>query len=158
MYKLANKINLKNKIKYKLINHIMKTGNKRTCENLIIQGLKMLQKSKTKSHSEIMKLAISNATPTFRIMELKENRKKKRKKGTKKAKEIPAFLSHYTFRTSWAIKLIANSFKKSSKKILVNFSDEIISTAQNNGEAVRKKTEVQSQALKKKFYFKYYRW
>lgn len=152
------KIYLENKIKYKLVNHLMKKGNKRTCENLFIKSLKLLQKSEPKSHSAILKLAILNATPTFRVMELKEKRKKKRKKGTKRSKNIPTFLSHYTFRTSWAIKFIVNTLKSDSKNFLTTFPKELISTAQNIGETVKVKTEIQTTALKKKIYFKYYRW
>lgn len=137
----------------------MTRGNKPTCENILSKSLKLIQKSKTKPHSEIIKLAILNATPVFRVMELKEKRKKKRKKGTKRSKEIPSFLSHYTFRTSWALKLMSSSTKKRiSGKLFENFHQEVISTAQNVGESVKIKTETQKQALKKKFYFKYYRW
>ena len=91
-------------------------------------------------------------------MELKEKRKKKRKKGTKRTKQIPSFLSHYVFRTSWALKFIASIIKKSSNKFSDQFMQEIMLTAQNVGESVKIKTEIQKQALKKQFFFKYYRW
>ena len=62
--------NLKNKLKYKIINHLMKRGNKHTCEKLLRKSLKLLQKSQSKPHSDIIKSAILNATPVFRIIEL----------------------------------------------------------------------------------------
>jgi ribosomal protein S7 len=155
---ILNNSNIKNKLKYKIISHFMTKGNKITCENILSKSLKLIQKSKNKSHSEILKLAILNVTPAFRIMELQEKRKKKRKKGTKRAKEIPAFLSHYIFRTSWALKFIASTVKKSPNKFSDQFKQEILLTAQNTGESIKTKTEIQKQALKKKFSFKYYRW
>ena len=152
--------NFQSKSKSKIVNHFLQNGNKVTCEIILSKSLKLIQKSQVKSHSEIIKLAILNATPVFRIMELKEKRKKKRKKGTKRSKEIPAFLSHYMFRTSHALKLMVNSAKKRSKNS--SFSDqlhqEIVASSQNFGETVKFKEETQKQALKKKFYFKYYRW
>lgn len=149
-----------NKLKQKIVNHLLRNGNKATCENVLGKSLKLIQKSQNKSHSEIIKLAILNTTPIFRIMELKEKRKKKRKKGTKRAKEVPAFLSHYKFRASWALKFIVNSLRKRSKnkKLPELFYQEIVLASQNTGESVKLKTDIQKQALKKKFYFRYYRW
>lgn len=154
------KNNFLNKSKSKIVNHFIQNGNKATCEIILSKSLKLMQKSQVKSHSEIVKLAILNATPVFRIMELKEKRKKKRKKGTKRAKEIPAFLSHYLFRTSNALKLMVNSAKKRTKHN--SFSDqlhqEMVASSRNIGETIKFKEETQKQALKKKIYFKYYRW
>nr|YP_009688001.1 ribosomal protein S7 [Haslea nusantara]QDX17603.1 ribosomal protein S7 [Haslea nusantara] len=151
---------LEKKLKYKIVNHFMVNGNKATCEKALGKSLKQIQKVSFKSHSEITKLAILNATPIFRIIELQQKRKKKRKKGAKNSKEIPAFLSQYNFRTSWALKLLLDGVKTRSKHL--KFSDklhqEIISTSQNVGASVSRKTEIQKQALKKKSYLKYYRW
>nr|YP_010516648.1 ribosomal protein S7 [Haslea pseudostrearia]UXN44191.1 ribosomal protein S7 [Haslea pseudostrearia] len=156
---LKNK-SFQNKLKSKIINHFIQKGNKETCENLLGKSLKLMQKSQVKSHAEIIKLAVLNTTPVFRVIELKEKLKKKKKKGTKRSKEIPAFLSHYTFRTSRALRFMADSIKKRPKNS--SFSDqlhqELVLASQNNGESVKLKTETQKQALKRKFYFKYYRW
>jgi len=153
--------NFKNKLKYKIINYLLQNGNKPTCEKTLSQSLKLIQKSQKKSHFEIVKLAILNATPVFRVIELKNKRKKRKKKGIgKQSKEIPAFLSHYVFRTSQAIKLISDgAVKRSRSKGLVKqLHQEIQTTSQNSGEVIKFKTETQKLALKKKFYFKYYRW
>lgn len=155
-----NRNSLTNKVKYKIVNHFIKNGNKTTCENILSKSLKLIQKSQKKSHKEIMKLALLNSTPTFRLIELKEKRKKKRKKGTANSKQIPAFLSHYTFRFSWALKFMVEGLKKQSKtsKFSESLHQEIVASSQNIGESVKLKTAIQKQVLKRKFYFKYYRW
>nr|QUS63600.1 ribosomal protein S7 [Haslea silbo] len=152
--------NSERKLKYKIINHFMIKGNKTTCENILVKSLKRIQKLHIKPHSEITKIAILNVTPVFRVIELQEKRKKKRKKGVKRSKEVPAFLSHYNFRTSWAFKFLLDSVRKRSKshKFFDELQQEIVSTSQNNGKSIQVKTETQKLALKKKLYFKYYRW
>nr|YP_010516734.1 ribosomal protein S7 [Haslea karadagensis]UXN44277.1 ribosomal protein S7 [Haslea karadagensis] len=154
------KNSLEKKLKYKIMSHFMIKGKKATCEKILVKGLKRMQKLYTKSHSEITKIAILNVTPIFRVIQLQEKRKKKKKKGAKRAKEVPAFLSHYNFRTSWALKLLLDSLKKRSKnkRFSEELLQEIIAASQNSGESVQVKIETQKTVLKKKFYFKYYRW
>jgi ribosomal protein S7 len=70
------------KLKDKLLNYIFSDGQKKTSEKIIKKTFKSIQKSQKKSHKDIIKLAIINSTPTFRIIKLKN--KKKRKKNDKR--------------------------------------------------------------------------
>jgi ribosomal protein S7 len=114
-----------------------------------------MQKSQKKSHNEVIKLSIINSTPTFRIIKLKNNRRRKKKS----IKEIPAFLSTYMFRSSWSLKYLVKASNKKTSNIFYNqLKDEALLNAKHEGNAVKFKDELQNQALQKKKYFRHYRW
>jgi len=140
----------------------MVNGNKTTCEKLLVTSFKFLQKSNKKLYSEIIKLSIINSTPVFRIINLKPDKKKKRKKkGNKIIKQTPGYFSTNYFRISNATKFIvkASINKKRQNKILSKqLKNEFILNARNEGDAVSFKDELQKQALIKKHLFKYYKW
>jgi len=147
-------MNSKKELKKKLSNHILKNGKKQVSEKILTKSFKSIQKSQKKSHNEIVKLAILNSTPTFRIIKL---RNKKRKK--KSIREIPAFLSTYTYRTSWGLKyLIKTSTLKPGNIFADQLKHEILSSATSESNAITFKNELQNKALQKKKYFRYYRW
>ena len=150
---MISKQNLKNKV----INHIMIKGNKLKGEKILSKTLKSLQKTEIKPHNSIMKSAVLNSMPIFRLIKLKK--KSKKKKGNKsQTKEIPAFLSNYFFRTSWSIKYMVLKSKQNANIFHSNFKNEVLLNSQNLGESVSVKNEIQKQALKKKLLFRYYRW
>lgn len=143
------------KLKKKILNHILKDGKKKTSEKILIKSFKSIQKAQKKSHNDIMKLSIINATPTFRIIELKNNKRRKKKS----TKEIPAFLSTYLFRSSWALKYLIQASRKKTANIFFNqLTNEALLNAKHEGNAVKFKNEIQEQALRKKNYFRHYRW
>jgi len=143
------------KLKDKVLNHIILKGQKETSEKILRKSLKTLQKVQNQSHSDLVKLAIINSTPMFRIIKLKNNRRKKKKS----VKEVPAFLSTYMFRTSWSLKYLTKTLKKKEcKTFSKSFNEEILLNAKQLGKAVEFKNELQDQALKKKKYFRNYRW
>lgn len=140
--------------KNKLLNHIFKKGKKNISEKILTQNFKSVQKSYKKSHHEIIKLAILNSTPTFRVIKLRNKRRKK-----KTIKEIPAFFSTYPYRTSWALKyLIKSSNLNTDASFATRLKHEILSTAEYKSNAVTFKKDLQIKALQKKKYFRYYRW
>ena len=144
----------KQKLKKKLLNHILESGRKQISEKILTKSFKSIQKSQKKSHGEIVRLAILNSTPMFRVIQLKNKRRKK-----KSVKEIPAFLSNYAYRTSWGLKyLIKTSTLKTSNVFSNQLKHEILSNAASEGTAVTFKNELQSKALPKKKYFRHYRW
>jgi len=144
----------KKKLKKKLLSHILKNGRKQISEKILTKSFKSIQKSQKKSHTEIVKLAILNSTPMFRVIKLRNKRRKK-----KSIKEIPAFLSNYTYRTSWGLKyLIKTSTSKTSGVFSDQLKHEILLNATSEGNAVAFKNELQKKALPKKKYFKHYRW
>ena len=67
---------MKKKIKSKLINHLLKNGNKKTCENMLLKSFKSIQKSSLKSYKKIVKTAIINSASIFRIVKLKQKKRK----------------------------------------------------------------------------------
>jgi len=144
----------KKKLKKKLLSHILKNGRKQISEKILTKSFKSIQKSQKKSHTEIVKLAILNSTPMFRVIKLRNKRRKK-----KSIKEIPAFLSNYTYRNSWGLKyLIKTSTSKTSGVFSDQLKHEILLNATSEGNAVAFKNELQKKALPKKKYFKHYRW
>lgn len=145
----------KKKLKKKLLSHILKNGRKQISEKILNKSFKSIQKSQKKSHTKIVKLAILNLTPVFRVIELKNKRRKK-----KSIKEIPAFLSCYTYRTSWGLKYLIKTLtsKASSGFFSDQLNHEILLNATSEGNAVTFKNELQKKALPKKKYFKHYRW
>lgn len=156
---MSHKLNNKKKLKQKILNHFLKNGGKKTCESKLLKALKLIQKSKKHTHIEILKLAILNTTPIFRVIKLKE---KKRKKGSKTDKEIPSFLSGYASRSSWALKYISFAAKKNKLKsnniFYKQLGQEILTNANSEGDAIKQVQEVQKKALQKKKFFRYYRW
>jgi len=139
-------------IKKKLVNHIMKNGNKKTCEGMLLKSFKILQKSLNKPHKTLVKLSIVNSTSTFRIFNLK---RKKRKK--KNSKEIPKFIYNTSNRISWALKLISQvNKKKTTNKYYQNLKQEILVTSKNEENNQRK--IIHQQAITQKRIFFYFRW
>jgi len=143
------------RLKEKILNHIQKNGQKKTSEKILNKSFKLIQKSQKKSHNEIFKLSVVNSTPTFRVIKLKNNKRRKKKS----IREIPAFLSTYMFRSSWALKyLIQTSKKKQSKIFSDQLKNETLLSAKYEGNVIKLKNEIQEQALQKKKYFRHYRW
>ena len=143
------------KIKHILINHLMISGKKKTCETILLKSLKTIQKFSKKPHKTILKLAIINSTSTFRIFELK--RKKRRK--NKRSKEIPVFISNNYKRISWSLKFISQTTKKiTNNKTYKSLKQEILVSSQNEGNSSKIKTDLHKQIIKKKRLFLYFKW
>lgn len=147
-------MNNKEKLKKKLLKHILKNGKKPVSEKILTKSFKSIQKFQKKSHKEILRLAVINSTPMFRVIKLRNKRRKK-----KSIKEIPAFLSTYTYRTSWGLKYLAKASTSKTDNIFSNqLKHEILSSARRESNTVMLKNELQYKALEKKKYFKHYRW
>ncbi len=141
---------IKNKLKRKTVNHILKSGKKQVSEKILKKSLKSVQKVQKKSHNKILKLAICNSMPTFRIIKLKRR---------KSLLEIPAYISSYEYRTSWGLKYLTKALTSNSNNIFYKqLKNEILSNASSTIETAKPKDEVQKNVLKKKKYFKHYRW
>lgn len=137
-------------LKKKITNHIFKNGKKQVSEKILKNSFKSIQKIQKKSHKEILKQTIVNTVPTFRIIKLKKR---------KSILEIPAFLSSYEYRTSWGLKYLVKIFTSKTKNpFYKELKKEVLSNNINTNEAIKFRDELQKTALKKKKYFKYYRW
>lgn len=146
----------KKEIKNKIITNIMSNGSKKTSESILFKSFKKLQKNSKKQSKKVFQLAIVNATPIFKLHKI-ENKKQRKK--NRKVREIPAFISNLTSRTSIAIKFILSSIEqKKIKKFYQQLNQEVLTTAQVKGNAIEKKNTLQKQVLLKKHFFKYFRW
>lgn len=146
--------NKNKKLKKKLLKHILINGKKLISEKILTKSLKSIQKHQNKSHSKIFKLAIINSTPIFRIIKLKNKRKRK-----KSIKEIPSFLSTYLYRTSWSLKHLVNTATSKTGNVFFNkLNHEILSSAKDESSTITFKNELLNKTLKERKYFKHYRW
>lgn len=141
--------------KNKITNHLMKNGEKKTSENLIVKSFKELQKNSLKNSKKLVKIAVINSIPIFKIHTI-ENKKQKKKK--RKIKEIPFFITSENFRISLAIKLILNNIRKKHLKMYIKLNTEILALSQEKGNTILVKNKIQKQALLNKRYFNFYRW
>lgn len=143
------------KIKNILINHLMLSGNKKTCETILLKSLKTIQKYCKKPYKTILKLAIINSTSAFRLIELKQRKRRKKKN----SKEIPIFISNNYERITWSLKFISQTTKKkTTNKFYNNLKQEIISSSQNEGDSTKIKTDLHKKILTRKRLFLYFRW
>jgi ribosomal protein S7 len=132
----------------------MTNGNKETCENIFLKSSKLLQKSLLKNNQEVIKIGIINSSP---VVNLKEIRLQKGKKKT--VKKYP-FVLDFDTRIALAIKLILKTVKQNEKKsfyLYTNLKEEIEANSKNKSSAVKRKEDLQKDALLNKKYT-YYRW
>jgi len=152
--KLEKNYSQKFKLKSKIVNHQLKNGNKRTCENALLQSLKFFQRVSTKNYKHIILLAIINATPIFLLKNIKQLKRRKRRE-----RLIP-FIPKEEFRISYSIKnLIKEALKKSvAIKSYKSLAQEMLSGGHKKSEALNKKNEIQEQALKSQKQLSRFRW
>jgi ribosomal protein S7 len=146
MKKLNKHISL---LKYKIYNYLLKHGKKNTCEKLLLNSNKYIQKISNKSHKDLIKLAIINNSPVMQIKQIKRKRKK--------TKEFPLIINK-KIRIFLAVNSILNF---SNKKQSINFSnklkEEILLSAAYKSNSIKTTITIQEQANKLKKYA-HYRW
>lgn len=145
----------KTELKKKLTNHITKNGKKEISEKILTKTFKRIQRYQKKNYTDIVKLSLTNATPTFKMIELTDKKRKK-----KSVKEIPTFLSNYKSRTSWGIKYLTKSsnLQKNHTTFFKKMENEFLITAKSESQTVTLKNNFQNKALQEKKYFRFYRW
>nr|BBC77620.1 ribosomal protein S7 [Nitzschia sp. PL1-4] len=144
-------INLKSKI----VNTLMLSGKKNTGEKILLRFAKQLQKSSNKNFKALVKLAIMNSTPAFKLNEQIV------KKGKRKAvRTISSFITNDSLRVLTSLKLIKTTVTKNkgSKQFYEQFADEILASSNLKSSSVEKKTELQKQVLLNKRYLSKFRW
>ena len=147
---------MKNKLKNKFLNFLLKNGNKKTCESVLLKCFKNLQKSSNKCYKRIFKLALINSTPVFRIIVLKN---KKIRKKNRKSKEVPKLITKNFERISWSMKYVLNFTKQPfPTRLRVKLGQEIILNAQNKGSATKKIPYHQKQSVSNKRLLLHFRW
>lgn len=148
---IENKTNLKKK----LLNHLTKSGKKQISEKALIKSFKATQKSQKKNHYKIVKLSLLNTTPTFKIVKLKN---KKRRKSS--IKEIPTFLSNSRSRTSWSFKYLVKtaSSQTNSSALYKKLKNELLLGAKAENNVTLLKNKLQQKTIQEKKYFRNFRW
>ena len=138
------------RLKYKILNKLLKNGVKTHSEKIIKKSFKQLQKNSKKKHLEIIKKSFVNSSPILTIKKIK--RKKKQ------IKEFPYILKKQ-IRLFFGLKFMLNELKKSksNKSFHNNFSEEILLTSQNKGNTVKLKKDLYEQSFQKKKYANF-RW
>jgi ribosomal protein S7 len=140
----------KNKLKKKITNYIFKQGKKQRSEKILKISIKSIQKFQKKSHYDIIKLTMLNSIPAFRVIKLKKK---------KSNIEIPTFISSLQHRTNWGIKYLIKTFTSETNNTLnQKLKKTFLTNTTTKNEIIKFKDELQKNALKKKSYFKYYRW
>ena len=142
-------------IKTRIYNASLISGNKKTVEKNLLKSLKKIQKMTNKDHTQILKLAIKNLTPTLKMDKQKMKRRKR-----KANQEIPTFIRNNFLRVNLALKYITQNSnnRAESNQVGTKLADEIISSANFNSSSIDKKTELQNKVLLQKTLFFKYRW
>jgi len=147
--------NTQSNLQRKIINTMMHSGKKTTSEKILLKSVKRVQKQSVKNFKQLLKSALINTTPTFKVNEQIVKRGKR-----KSVKVVPSFISGDTLRLTSALKLLKTSAVKSRKSqpFYVSLVDEILSASISKSMAVDKKAEIQSQVLLNKRYLSKFRW
>lgn len=143
-------------IKKKLINHLMRNGEKKTSEKILLQSLKELQKTSLKRTKKLLKTALVNTSPVFKLHVIKN---KKQKKKNRKIKTVPFFIYNNLARVSLAIKFILKTVtSKKAANFYIKLNEEILLNSKQQGETIKLKNEIQKQVIANKRYFKFFKW
>ena len=146
-----NNINLKQKI----INSMMKNGEKKTIEKILKKSLKLIQKYDKKNHLNILKHSIINSTPIFKINVQSKKRGKRKVK-----KEIPTFINKNILRIVASFNFLSeNALKnKDLNCFYQKITKEIIDSSLQKSRSIEQKNEIQKQVLLQKRYLLNFRW
>jgi ribosomal protein S7 len=141
-------------LKNKLVNLLLRNGNKHKSEKLLLLSIKNFQKNNDTNHKELFQEAILNVMPTFLLKQIKALKRKRRKE-----RQIP-FVPKKNLRLFFAFKIIVSDIKKKkhSKKFYKNITQELSFSAEQISQAYKKQNDIQKNAMlnKKNFFFKWF--
>jgi ribosomal protein S7 len=142
-------------LKNKVLNTLMLSGKKTTCEKVVLKSVKRLQKSTMKKSRNLIQLAVINSTPTFKLNEQAV------KKGKRKAtKDVPSFILSDSLRIMMSLKFLKEvaSKNRGSVDFYQSLAKEVLSSSFYKSQSVDKKNELQKQVLVNKRYLSKFRW
>jgi small subunit ribosomal protein S7 len=142
-------------LKNKVLNTLMLSGKKTTCEKVVLKSVKRLQKSTMKKSRNLIQLAVINSTPTFKLNEQAV------KKGKRKAtKDVPSFILSDSLRIMMSLKFLKEvaSKNRGSVDFYQSLAKEVLSSSFYKSQSVDKKNELQKQVLVNKRYLSQFRW
>lgn len=121
----------------KLINYIMKDGKKTIAQRIVYDALDLISEKTKQDPIEIFDLAIKNVMPSLEV-------KSKRVGGANYQIPMPVRGERrYMLTYRW---IIAAARSKKGKPMSVKLAEELISASNNEGDAIKKKTDVQKMA------------
>jgi small subunit ribosomal protein S7 len=127
----------KNILVAKLINYIMVDGKKATAQKLVYGAFDIIAKKTEKDPVEIYDQALKNVMPTVEV-------KSKRVGGANYQVPIPVRGER---RLALGLRWIIDATNaKKGRPMAIKLADELMAAANNEGEAVRKKTDVHRMA------------
>ena len=142
-------------LKNKILNSFMFSGQKETCEKILIKTLKSIQRNNLKNSKKIFQLFIINLTPVFKF-----NKQSKKRGKKKRIIFTPYLIPNNALRVNFALKQLKSILLKNKQNNFVhNLSHEIVtSVISNKTISGEKKFEMQNQVLAQKRYFYKFRW
>lgn len=145
------------KSKNRLVNVLLVSGHKATSEKVVCRALKILQKKTKKLPKLLIKTAILNSTPIFKVT------KKNSKKGKRKtSKIVPTFTPTNSFRYLLSLKLLSKTLRTSSKNIKQNTSSnlakEILASFSQKGKLISRQKDCHKEAIQNRRYLTKFYW
>nr|NP_066327.1 ribosomal protein S7 [Malawimonas jakobiformis]AAG13694.1 ribosomal protein S7 [Malawimonas jakobiformis] len=132
----------------KLINVLMKKGNKSKIEKIVYKSLELIKKNTKKTPLTIIKKAISNIKPSVELKSIKI---------AAKSYQIPFEIS-LKRQQNLAIRWLVESVNNRSEKELTNrLYLEILNAYQQKGNAFKKKDDIHHKAESNRSFI-HYRW
>jgi len=121
----------------KLINQVMKDGKKQTAQNIVYEALDLIEEKAKKPAMEVFDEAMKNVSPTLEV-------KSKRVGGANY--QVPLQVrAERRIQLAFRWMLTAARSRK-GKPMAQKLAQEILDAAQNQGDAVKKKMDVQRMA------------
>ena len=121
----------------KFINYIMQDGKKTTAQRIVYDALDIISEKTKRDAVEVFDLAIKNVMPSLEV-------KSKRVGGANY--QVPMSVRgdrRYVLAFRW---LITASRKKKGKRMAEKLAEEFIAASNNEGDAMKKKQDVQRMA------------
>lgn len=121
----------------KLVNYVMRKGKKMTAERIVYGAFDIIKEKTNRNPVEVYEAAIKNVSPVLEI-------RSKRVGGANYQVPIPVRAER---RLSLALRwVIGAAQSKKGRPIAARLADELIAASQGEGEAVKKRQDVQRMA------------
>lgn len=121
----------------KLINYVMKNGKKTVAERVVYDAFDIISEKTKQSPLEVFETAMKNVTPSIEV-------KSRRVGGANYQIPIPVRGER---RVTLALRWILTAVRsKSGKRVAERLAAEIIAASNNEGDAIKKKADVQRMA------------
>ncbi len=121
----------------KLINHVMRSGKKSIAQKIVYQAMDAIGKETKQSPIDVFDLAMKNVIPAVEV-------KSKRVGGANYQVPMPVRGERrYALAYRW---ILTAARSKKGKPMSTKLADEIVLASKNEGEAVKKRADVQRMA------------